>query len=109
MQRGRLLVQADRMKRLSAITTAVLLTAPIPANAEGLGRMFTEVSQRTDVPVMAVTRTLVPFNGTEPFILVTLINCLDQTEAFFNVNTEKLEIRKFNASWQSELCSNRSR
>ena len=107
------------MRRLPTITAAstVLLAASFPANAKDLGSVFTEVSQRTGVPVLAVTRKLVPFNGNKPFILVTLINCLDQTEAFFNVKTEKLEVRKFKLykgtikhsgpSWQLKLCSDR--
>ena len=105
------------MKRFAPIAAAaaVLLSATLPSNAKSLGRGFTEVSRRSDEPVLAVTRKIVPSNGNKPVTLVSLINCLDQTEAFFNVNTEKLEVRKFNLykgmikhsgpSWQSELCS----
>ena len=113
--------EGDRMKRftLIAAAAAVLMAAPFPTYAKDLGRVFTEVSQRTDFPVLSVSRKVVPCNGNKPITLVTLINCLDQTEAFFNVKTEELEIRKYKLykgmikhsgpSWQSELCSNRIR
>ena len=93
---------------------AAALLAAAPAVAQDPGRVFTEVSQRSNFPVLAVTRKIVPFNGNKPLTLVTLINCLDQTEAAVNVKTEKLEIREFplykgmikhsGPSWQSELC-----
>ena len=87
------------MKRLtSTIAAAVLLGAPFPANAEDLGRVFTKVSQQSTAPVLAVTRKYVPNNGTKPITLLTLIKCLDQTEAFFNVETKKIQVRNFRLS-----------
>ena len=108
------------MKRLTSfIAAGVLLVVPFPANAKDLGRVFTEVSQQSNAPVLAVTQKYVPFNVNKPITLLTLINCLDQTEATFNVNTKKLQVREYKLykgmikhsgpSWQSELCSNRSR
>ena len=103
------------MKKTIALAALMLIAGP--AVAKDLGRVFTEVSQRSNAPVLAVTRKIVPFNGNEPLTLVSLINCLDQTEAAFNVETEKLEVRQFplykgmikhsGPSWQSELCSSR--
>ena len=98
-----------------AIALAALLLIAGQAAAKDLGRAFNKVSQRSGAPVLAVTRTIVPSNGNEPLTLVYLINCLDQTQASFNVETEKLQVREFplykgmikhsGPSWQSELCS----
>ena len=103
----------------SSVAAALLLAVPFPANAKDLVRVFTEVSQQSNAPVLAATQKYVPFNGNKPITLLTLINCLDQTEATFNVKTEKLEVREFNLykgtikhsgpSWQSAHCSDRSR
>ena len=102
----------------SSVAAALLLAVPAYGNAKDLGRVFTEVSQRSNYPVLAVTQKYVPFNGNKPITLLTLINCLDQTEATFNVNTKKLQVREYKLykgmikhsgpSWQSELCSNPS-
>ena len=84
------------MKRLTSfIAAGVLLVDPFPVNAKDLGRVFTEVSKQSNAPVLAVTQKYFPFNGNKPITLLTLINCLDQTEATFNVNTKKLQVREY--------------
>jgi len=84
---------------LLALTVLVVPTLAAEKEAMSdkvIGTRFTDVDTQSNAPhILAVKTLIVPFNGSNPLTLLTLIDCLNQTHAYYHVNEKKIVVKPF--------------